>query len=111
MDLEKLETARPCSQRKQVSLSLNFFWHVFLVTIVFILLCNRSFTTMVICDPIDTYIYLFLHNSSSNQRKEWGEELRRIISRDHAYVLVTCEQLVGVCLFLFIRPHLVPFIR
>ena len=54
---------------------------------------------------------LFHNNFSSNQRKEWGEELRRIISRDHAYVLVTCEQLVGVCLFVFIRPHLVPFIR
>ena len=50
-------------------------------------------------------------NFSSNQRKEWGEELRRIISRDHAYVLVTCEQLVGVCMFVFIRPNLVPFIR
>jgi len=50
-------------------------------------------------------------STSSNQRKEWGEELRRIISRDHAYVLVTCEQLVGVCLFVFIRPHLVPFLR
>lgn len=60
---------------------------------------------------VDTYIHSFPRNSSSNQRKEWGEELRRIISRDHAYVLVTCEQLVGVCLFLFIRPHLVPFIR
>jgi len=60
---------------------------------------------------VDTYIHSFPCNSSSNQRKEWGEELRRIISRDHAYVLVTCEQLVGVCLFVFIRPHLVPFIR
>ncbi|PFX33475.1 synaptojanin-1-like [Stylophora pistillata] len=50
-------------------------------------------------------------STSSNQRKEWGEELRRIISRDHAYVLVTCEQLVGVCMFVFIRPNLVPFIR
>ncbi|XP_015750867.1 PREDICTED: synaptojanin-1-like, partial [Acropora digitifera] len=50
-------------------------------------------------------------STRSNQRKEWGEELRRIISRDHPYVLITCEQLVGVCLFVFVRPHLVPFVR
>lgn len=57
------------------------------------------------------HLRYFFNNFSSNQRKEWGEELRRIVSRDHAYVLVTCEQLVGVCMFVFIRPHLVPFIR
>ncbi|XP_031549964.1 synaptojanin-1-like [Actinia tenebrosa] len=50
-------------------------------------------------------------STSSTQRKEWGEELRRVISRDFPYVLVTCEQLVGVCLYLFVRPHLVPYIR
>ncbi|XP_032229504.2 synaptojanin-1 [Nematostella vectensis] len=50
-------------------------------------------------------------STSSTQRKEWGEELRRVISRDFPYVLLTCEQLVGVCLFVFARPHLVPYIR
>lgn len=48
--------------------------------------------------------------STSNQR-EWLIELQKTISRDTNYVLVTSEQLVGVCLFIFVRPHHAPFIR
>lgn len=42
--------------------------------------------------------------STSNQR-EWLIELQKTISRDTPYVLVTSVQLVGVCLFLFVRPE------
>lgn len=48
--------------------------------------------------------------STSNQR-EWLVEIQKTISRDSPYVLITCEQLVGVCLFLFVKPHHAPFIR
>ncbi|KAJ8048138.1 Synaptojanin-1 [Holothuria leucospilota] len=51
-----------------------------------------------------------LVTSLSNQR-EWGLELQKTISRKHKYVLLLCEQLVGVCLYVFIRPHLAPYIR
>jgi phosphatidylinositol-bisphosphatase len=42
--------------------------------------------------------------STSNQM-EWLVELQKTISRDTPYVLVTSVQLVGVCLFLFVRPR------
>lgn len=48
--------------------------------------------------------------STSNQR-EWLVELQKTISRDTEYVLIACEQLVGVCLFVFIRPQHAPFVR
>lgn len=38
-------------------------------------------------------------------------ELQKTISRDNKYVLLASEQLVGVCLFVFIRPQHAPFIR
>ncbi|XP_065051378.1 synaptojanin-1-like [Rhopilema esculentum] len=50
-------------------------------------------------------------STSSTQKKEWGSELQRVISRDHPYVLLTAEQLVGVCLYVFVRVHHLPFIR
>ncbi|CAN8028166.1 unnamed protein product [Ixodes persulcatus] len=50
-------------------------------------------------------------NASSANQKEWLVELQKTISRDHKYVLLTSAQLVGVCLFVFIRPEHAPFIR
>ena len=48
--------------------------------------------------------------STTNQR-EWLKELQVTISRDNSYVLVSKVQLVGVCLFVFVRPCHAPFIR
>ena len=48
---------------------------------------------------------------SSLKKREWGSELQRVISRDQEYVLLTCEQLVGVCLYVFIQPRLLPHVR
>lgn len=48
---------------------------------------------------------------SSTQKKEWGSELQKVISRDHSYALITAEQLVGVCLYVFVRIHHLPYIR
>lgn len=42
--------------------------------------------------------------ASTDNAKLWAEELQRTISRDHAYVLLTYQQLVGVCLYVFVRP-------
>ena len=50
-------------------------------------------------------------SASSTNKKEWGAELERVLSRDEQYVLLTAEQLVGVCLYIFVRPILLPYIR
>lgn len=48
--------------------------------------------------------------SSTNQR-EWGVFLQKMLSRDVKYIQLTSVQLVGVCLYVFIRPHLAPCIQ
>ena len=48
---------------------------------------------------------------SSSNRKEWGVELQKVLSRDTPYELLTAEQLVGVCLYIFIKPKLIPYVK
>lgn len=60
--------------------------------------------------PLDSEMKFCLCLSTTNQ-KLWAAELQKNISRDHKYVLLASEQLVGVCLFVFIRPQHAPFIR
>ena len=50
-------------------------------------------------------------SASSSNRREWGAELQKALSRDTPYELLTAEQLVGVCLYIFINPKLIPYIR
>ncbi|XP_067943506.1 synaptojanin-1-like [Watersipora subatra] len=50
-------------------------------------------------------------SASTSNQKTWGMELEKTLSRDHKYILLTSVQLVGVCLFVFVRPHLAPVIR
>ncbi|XP_060090314.1 synaptojanin-1 isoform X3 [Heteronotia binoei] len=50
-------------------------------------------------------------SASTTNQKLWAAELQKTISRDYKYVLLASEQLVGVCLFIFIRPQHAPFIR
>ncbi|XP_036379137.1 synaptojanin-1 isoform X1 [Megalops cyprinoides] len=50
-------------------------------------------------------------SASTANQKLWAAELQKNISRDHKYVLLASEQLVGVCLFVFIRPQHAPYIR
>ncbi|XP_077204851.1 synaptojanin-2 isoform X1 [Paroedura picta] len=50
-------------------------------------------------------------NASTTNRKMWGEQLQKALSRTHRYILLTSAQLVGVCLLIFVRPYHVPFIR
>lgn len=49
--------------------------------------------------------------ASSDNAKAWAEELQRTLSRDQPYTLLTYQQLVGVCLYVFIRPELSKHIR
>lgn len=50
--------------------------------------------------------------ASSDNAKAWAEELQKVLSKDNTeYVLVTYQQLVGVCLYLFIRPEHAPYLR
>jgi len=49
--------------------------------------------------------------SSSENAKAWAQELTKILNRDTKFVLVTYQQLVGVCLYVFVRPELAPFIQ
>lgn len=49
--------------------------------------------------------------ASTENQKAWGMEIQKTINRDHKYVLVASDQLVGVCLFIFVRPEHAPFIK
>lgn len=49
--------------------------------------------------------------SSTQNQRDWLIEIQKTISRDHQYLLVTSVQLVGVCLFVFIRSELAPYIK
>lgn len=49
--------------------------------------------------------------ASSDNAKAWADELQRVLSRDRPYILVTYQQLVGVCLYLFVRPEHAAHIR
>ncbi|XP_075059511.1 synaptojanin-2 isoform X2 [Mixophyes fleayi] len=50
-------------------------------------------------------------SASTTNRKMWAEQIQKAISRSHRYILLTFGQLVGVCLFIFVRPYHMPFIR
>ena len=47
---------------------------------------------------------------SSDNAKQWATELTKTLNRDQKYTLVTYQQLVGVCLYVFVRPELAPYI-
>ncbi len=49
--------------------------------------------------------------ASSENAKAWAQELTRILNRDEKFSLLTYQQLVGVCLYVFVRPELAPHIR
>lgn len=49
--------------------------------------------------------------ASTENAKAWAEQLQKELSRDRPYVLVSYQQLVGVCLYLFVRPEHVPHIK
>ncbi|KAE9421444.1 hypothetical protein Angca_002217, partial [Angiostrongylus cantonensis] len=48
--------------------------------------------------------------STTNQRV-WTEGFRRVMHEHGPYILLVVEQLVGVCLFIFVRPQLAPYIK
>ncbi|CAI5447115.1 unnamed protein product [Caenorhabditis angaria] len=48
--------------------------------------------------------------STTNQRL-WCESIRKTLSEKAPFVLIGSEQLVGVCLFLFARPRISPYIK
>lgn len=72
-------------------------------------------------EPVDIYAIGFqeivdlnasnIVASSTQNQRDWLVEIQKTISRDRRYLLVTSVQLVGVCLFVFIRKELSPFIR
>ena len=71
--------------------------------------------------PIDIYAIGFeemvdldaknIVNASGENAREWAEELAKTLNRDTKYSLVTYQQLVGVCLYVFVRPELAGGIR
>lgn len=84
-------------------------------------LLDTSYTDDHKAIPVDIYAIGFeeivdlnaanIVNSSTENAKAWAVELQKVLSRDRPYVLVTYQQLVGVCLYVFVRPEHVPFIR
>jgi len=71
--------------------------------------------------PIDVYAIGFeemvdldaknIVNASGENAREWAVELAKTLNRDTKYCLVTFHQLVGVCLYVFVRPEMVGGIR
>ncbi|XP_065215098.1 synaptojanin-1 [Planococcus citri] len=49
--------------------------------------------------------------ASSENATLWAEELQKVLSRDYPYVLLTYVQLVGVCLYVFLKSDLIPHIK
>ena len=49
--------------------------------------------------------------ASNDNAKAWAAELQKVLSRDQPFALLTYVQLVGVCLYVFIRPELAPLVR
>lgn len=49
--------------------------------------------------------------ASTDNAKLWADELQRVLSRDGSYILVTSQQLVGVCLYLFVHQEHAAYIR
>jgi len=50
-------------------------------------------------------------NASGENARGWAEELAKTLNRNTKYSLVTYHQLVGVCLYVFIRPELAVNVR
>ena len=50
-------------------------------------------------------------NASKENAKEWALELGKTLNRDHKYCMVTFHQLVGVCLYVFVRVDIASKIR
>ncbi|GAB1601830.1 synaptojanin-1-like isoform X2 [Argonauta hians] len=48
--------------------------------------------------------------ASTENSREWQNEIQKTISREYKYIPLATIQLVGVCLILFIRPNLAPLI-
>ncbi|XP_059090202.1 synaptojanin-1-like isoform X2 [Tigriopus californicus] len=71
--------------------------------------------------PIDIYAIGFeemvdldaknIMNASSENAKSWASELTKTLNRDEKFSLITYQQLVGVCLYVFVRPELAPHIQ
>ncbi|KAJ8983083.1 hypothetical protein NQ317_007125 [Molorchus minor] len=71
--------------------------------------------------PVDIYAIGFeeivdlnasnIVSSSTENTKAWAVELQKVLSRDRPYVLLTYQQLVGVCLYIYVRPEHVPFMK
>ncbi len=49
--------------------------------------------------------------ASSENANLWADELQKVLSRDYPYVMLTYVQLVGVCLYIFIRSDLAPSVK
>lgn len=89
--------------------------------------CVESDNTLISCTseepnaPIDIYAIGFqeivdlnasnIVAASTKNQRDWLVEIQKAISKDHQYLIVTSSQLVGVCLFVFIRADLAPHIK
>ncbi|XP_044740871.1 synaptojanin-1 [Chrysoperla carnea] len=50
-------------------------------------------------------------SASSENARQWGEEIEKVLSNIGKYVLISSQQLVGVCLFLYAKEQLIPHIK
>lgn len=49
--------------------------------------------------------------ASNENTKAWADELQKVLCRDQNYILITYQQLVGVCLYVFIKPCHINFVK
>ena len=57
------------------------------------------------------WVLIYIFHFSSENAKQWASELTKILNRDEKFTLVIYQQLVGVCLYVFVRPEHAPHIK
>ncbi|MCP9266253.1 SYNJ1 protein [Dirofilaria immitis] len=60
---------------------------------------------------LEEIIDLNASNIVSARQRAWALGLREALSKRNRYILLGCEQLVGVCIFVFIKPSLATAVR
>uniref|UniRef100_A0A914UYB3 Inositol polyphosphate-related phosphatase domain-containing protein n=1 Tax=Plectus sambesii TaxID=2011161 RepID=A0A914UYB3_9BILA len=71
---------------------------------------NPDIVAIGLEEIIDLNATNIMKASTTNQRL-WSEGLRKVLGERQKYIMITSLQLVGVCIFIFIRPKLAPYIR
>lgn len=91
----------------------NLYSHSIFLFSIFLALVDIQAVNESESNPVDMFAIGFeeivdlnasnIVAASTDNAKLWADELQRVLSRDGPYILVASQQLVGVCLYLFVR--------